>query len=118
MLYHFFTPLVGSCRLCIIFNVFNYITFRSAGAAVTGLLMAFVVGPFVIRRLRAMKVRQVIRAGTPDSHQEKSSTPTMGGVIFLIAGLMPDAALGAAQQPLRVDRGARDRVDGMHWLHR
>jgi phospho-N-acetylmuramoyl-pentapeptide-transferase len=89
VLYHLFTPLVGSCRLCIIFNVFNYITFRSAGAAVTGLLMAFVVGPFVIRRLRTMKVRQVIRAGTPDSHQEKSSTPTMGGVIFLIAGLVP-----------------------------
>lgn len=88
MLYHLFTPLVGSCRLCIIFNVFNYITFRSAGAAVTGLLTAFVVGPFVIRRLRSMKVRQVIRAGTPDSHQEKSSTPTMGGVIFLIAGLV------------------------------
>jgi len=88
VLYHLLTPLVGSCRLCIIFNVFNYITFRSAGAAVTGLLMAFVVGPFVIRRLRAMKVRQVIRAGTPDSHQEKSSTPTMGGVIFLIAGLV------------------------------
>ena len=89
MLYHIFTPLVGSCRFCIIFNVFNYITFRSAGAAVTGLLMAFVVGPFIIRRLRAMKVRQVIRAGTPDSHQEKSSTPTMGGVIFLISGLVP-----------------------------
>jgi phospho-N-acetylmuramoyl-pentapeptide-transferase len=88
VLYHLFTPLVGSCRLCIIFNVFNYITFRSAGAAVTGLLTAFVVGPFVIRRLRSMKVRQVIRAGTPDSHQEKSSTPTMGGVIFLIAGLV------------------------------
>jgi phospho-N-acetylmuramoyl-pentapeptide-transferase len=88
VLYHLFTPLVGSCRLCIIFNVFNYITFRSAGAAVTGLLMAFVVGPFIIRRLRSMKVRQVIRAGTPDSHQEKSSTPTMGGVIFLIAGLV------------------------------
>jgi phospho-N-acetylmuramoyl-pentapeptide-transferase len=89
VLYHLFTPLVGSCRLCIIFNVFSYITFRSAGAAVTGLLMAFLVGPAVIRRLRVMKVRQVIRAGTPASHQQKSSTPTMGGVIFLIAGLVP-----------------------------
>ena len=89
MLFHLLTQLTNSCRYCGVFNVFNYITFRAVGAAVTSLLLAFVVGPGVIRRLRAMRVRQVIRAGTPDSHQDKSRTPTMGGIIILIAALIP-----------------------------
>ncbi len=89
MLYHLLTPLVGTCRWCGIFNVFNYITFRAAGAAVTALLLAFLVGPSVIVRLRALRVRQVVRAGTPDTHAGKGSTPTMGGIIILIAVLLP-----------------------------
>ncbi|HXY31341.1 MAG TPA: phospho-N-acetylmuramoyl-pentapeptide-transferase [Gemmatimonadaceae bacterium] len=87
MLYHLLTPLTGACRLCTVFNVFNYITFRSAGAAVTSLLLAFLVGPGIIRRLRAMRVRQGIREGTPETHQSKKTTPTMGGLIILAAGL-------------------------------
>jgi phospho-N-acetylmuramoyl-pentapeptide-transferase len=71
------------------FNVFNYISFRSAGAAVTAILVAFVVGPAIIRRLRAMRVRQVIRSGTPDSHQEKKQTPTMGGLIIIVSTIVP-----------------------------
>jgi phospho-N-acetylmuramoyl-pentapeptide-transferase len=71
------------------FNVFNYISFRAAGAAVTAILVAFVIGPWIIRRLRAMRVRQVIRAGTPESHQEKRQTPTMGGLIIIIATIIP-----------------------------
>jgi phospho-N-acetylmuramoyl-pentapeptide-transferase len=72
-----------------VLRLFNFITFRAAGAAVTAILVAFVVGPGVIRRLRAMRVRQVIRAGTPDSHASKSNTPTMGGIIILIATIVP-----------------------------
>ena len=53
------------------------------------MLIAFLIGPAVIARLRAMKVRQVVREGTPDSHQTKGNTPTMGGLIILIAGLVP-----------------------------
>jgi len=87
VLYHLLTPLTGACRLCTVFNVFNYITFRSAGAAVTSLLLAFLVGPGIIRRLRAMRVRQGIREGTPETHQSKKTTPTMGGLIILAAGL-------------------------------
>ena len=86
MLYHLLTPLSQYWGA---FRVFNYITFRSAGAAVTALLLAFLVGPWVLRRLRAMRVRQVIREGTPDSHVEKKRTPTMGGIIILIAAVVP-----------------------------
>ncbi len=86
MLYHFLTPLTeywGALRL------FNYITFRAAGAVVTAIVMAFLVGPPIIRRLRGMQIHQVIREGTPDSHQEKKSTPTMGGLIILLAAIVP-----------------------------
>jgi phospho-N-acetylmuramoyl-pentapeptide-transferase len=86
VLYEILTRLTGFWSA---FNVFNYISFRAAGAAVTAILLAFVIGPGVIRRLRAMRVRQVIRAGTPDSHQEKKQTPTMGGLIIIIATIIP-----------------------------
>ncbi|HET7620635.1 MAG TPA: phospho-N-acetylmuramoyl-pentapeptide-transferase, partial [Gemmatimonadaceae bacterium] len=89
MLYHIFVRLTDACSFCSVFNLFNYITFRSAGAAVTAFLTAFLVGPSVIVRLRAMKVRQVVRQGTPETHAGKSRTPTMGGVIILIAGIVP-----------------------------
>ena len=84
MLPEFLTPLA---RHGGIFNLFNYISFRSAGAAVTAILIAFAVGPATIRRLRAMKVRQVIREGTPETHQEKRSTPTMGGIIIIVSSI-------------------------------
>ncbi len=89
MLYHIFVRLTDACGFCSVFNLFNYITFRSAGAAVTGFLVAFLIGPGIIVRLRAMKVRQVVRQGTPETHAGKSRTPTMGGVIILIAGIVP-----------------------------
>jgi phospho-N-acetylmuramoyl-pentapeptide-transferase len=70
-------------------RIFNYISFRAAGAAVTALLVSFIVGPLIIKRLRRMRLHQVIREGTPDSHQEKRRTPTMGGLIILAATLIP-----------------------------
>jgi phospho-N-acetylmuramoyl-pentapeptide-transferase len=70
-------------------RIFNYISFRAAGAAVTALLVSFIVGPLIIRRLRRMRLHQVIREGTPDSHKEKKTTPTMGGLIILAATLIP-----------------------------
>jgi len=71
------------------FRLINYISFRAAAAAVTALLMSFIVGPAIVRRLRAMRVRQVIREGTPDSHQSKATTPTMGGLIILACSIVP-----------------------------
>jgi phospho-N-acetylmuramoyl-pentapeptide-transferase len=70
-------------------RLINYISVRAAAAAVTALLLSFLVGPPIIRRLRAMKVRQGIRQGTPDSHQSKAFTPTMGGLIVLAASVVP-----------------------------
>ena len=86
MFYHWLATLG---KQYIIFNLFNYISFRAAGATVTALLLAFVLGPSVIRRLRARKVGQVIRAEGPASHQTKRGTPTMGGLIILFTTIVP-----------------------------
>ena len=86
MLYHLLYPLSQHIG---VFRVFNYITFRAAGAAITALLLAFVIGPAIVRRLRAMQVHQVVREGTPDSHAAKGTTPTMGGLIILAACVVP-----------------------------
>jgi phospho-N-acetylmuramoyl-pentapeptide-transferase len=86
VLYHLLTPLTeywGALRL------FNYITFRAAGAVVTAIVLAFLIGPPIIRRLQGMQIHQGIREGTPDSHHEKKSTPTMGGLIILLAAIVP-----------------------------
>ena len=84
MLYYIFVPLV---RDFTVLNVFNYITFRAAGAAVTSLLLAFLIGPWIVRQLRANALNQVVRDGTPDSHKAKSETPTMGGLIILLCAI-------------------------------
>jgi len=86
VLYYYLAPLA---REHLIFNLFNYITFRLAGAAVTAVFMAFLIGPAVIRRLKERKVGQVIRADGPASHQTKHGTPTMGGIIILVATIIP-----------------------------
>lgn len=82
MLYHF---LPGLADVHIIFNLFNYLTFRSAGAMVTSLLIAFAAGPATIRRLQRLRVGQVVRTQGPESHLEKSGTPTMGGALIVLA---------------------------------
>src|SRR5256885_15441057 len=86
VLYHLLTPLA---KQHIIFNLFNYITFRAAGATVTALLFAFVIGPWIINRLRTLRVGQVIRAEGPASHQGKRGTPTMGGLILILSTVVP-----------------------------
>ncbi len=86
MLFSLLQPLARDIR---IFNLFNYITFRSAAAFVTALLVSFVFGPVIIQRLRAMAVHQVVREGTPDTHAGKGTTPTMGGLIILVAAVVP-----------------------------
>ncbi len=66
-------------------RVFQYLTFRAVMAAMTALLIGLVAGPRVIRRLAALKIGQPIRGYAMESHLSKSGTPTMGGVLILIA---------------------------------
>ena len=66
------------------FRVFQYLTFRAVMAALTALLIGLIAGPFVIRRLAALKIGQPIREYAMQSHLAKSGTPTMGGVLILI----------------------------------
>lgn len=71
------------------FNVFRYITFRTAWAAITALLISFILGPWLIKRMTAIKIGQFIREEGPQSHQVKAGTPTMGGILINIAILVP-----------------------------
>jgi phospho-N-acetylmuramoyl-pentapeptide-transferase len=86
MLYHLLFPLASSYKL---FNVFKYLTFRTIYAMITALIVAFIIGPWVIRRLEALQARQVIRTDGPESHLKKQGTPTMGGVLILAAIIIP-----------------------------
>ena len=82
MLYHLLYPLY---KVFSGFNVFKYITFRSAGAVITALLVSFLLGPAVVRWLRALKVGQQVRDDGPQSHLTKQGTPTMGGLLIIAA---------------------------------
>ncbi|MDG1006745.1 MAG: phospho-N-acetylmuramoyl-pentapeptide-transferase [Alphaproteobacteria bacterium] len=70
-------------------NLFNYITFRAGGATMTALLLSFILGPWMINALRARQGRgQPIRADGPQSHlTTKVGTPTMGGLLILLASI-------------------------------
>ncbi|MBI4208700.1 MAG: phospho-N-acetylmuramoyl-pentapeptide-transferase [Deltaproteobacteria bacterium] len=80
MLYHFLYKLT---EVWFGFNVFRYITFRTAIATLTALILSFVLGPWLIRRLTQNQIEQSIRTDGPKSHQVKKGTPTMGGTLVL-----------------------------------
>jgi len=84
MLYNIFAPLTGEIPLA---NLFRYLTFRSGGAVLTALLISFLLGPSVIRWLKTkQREGQPIRSDGPESHLlTKKGTPTMGGVLILLA---------------------------------
>lgn len=71
------------------FRVFQYVTFRTAAASLTAFLLAFLLGPWLIGRLREFQIGQQIRADGPSSHQKKAGTPTMGGILILVGTLLP-----------------------------
>ena len=68
-----------------LFNVFNYITLRGVLAALTALLISFIIGPWMIRKLTDLKVGQPVRDDGPQTHLVKAGTPTMGGALILAA---------------------------------
>src|SRR5436190_4586565 len=71
------------------FRVFGFVTFRTAFASLTAMFLCIVLGPWLIARLREFQIGQYIREDGPQSHQKKSGTPTMGGVLIVIAILLP-----------------------------
>ncbi|MBI3456015.1 MAG: phospho-N-acetylmuramoyl-pentapeptide-transferase [Candidatus Rokubacteria bacterium] len=77
------TFLAAFAKYSIIFNVFRYITFRTAMALLTALLISLVLGPWVIRKLRALQIGETIRVDGPERHRTKAGTPTMGGLLIL-----------------------------------
>lgn len=85
MLPYFLVPLADQH---IVFNLFRYITFRAAGAMATALIVSFVLGPWIIARLRTLRVGQVVRDEGPQEHLSKAGTPTMGGVLILVATVL------------------------------
>jgi len=70
-------------------NVFRYVTFRTAFASLTALFLSILVGPWLIRKLREFQIGQHIRDDGPKSHQKKSGTPTMGGVLIILSIVVP-----------------------------
>jgi phospho-N-acetylmuramoyl-pentapeptide-transferase len=79
MLYHLLYPL---SKVFSGFNVFRYLTFRTAGAVITALVVSFLLGPWIIRRLRLLKFGQQVRDDGPQTHLTKQGTPTMGDLII------------------------------------
>jgi phospho-N-acetylmuramoyl-pentapeptide-transferase len=71
------------------FRIFRYLTFRTAFASGTALLIALCIGPWVIQKLREFQIGQYVREDGPQSHLKKTGTPTMGGVLIAIAILLP-----------------------------
>jgi len=82
LLYHLLLPLHQYISGL---NLFRYITFRAGAAAVTALLVSFIIGPLVVRYMKRLGAVEAIRAEGPASHQAKTGTPTMGGLIILTA---------------------------------
>ena len=67
------------------FGVFKYITLRTIFGVLTALIISFLVGPAMIRRLSRYKIGQTVRDDGPESHLSKAGTPTMGGALILVA---------------------------------
>jgi len=86
MFYHLFYPMRDAVGA---FNVFQYITFRTAMATLTALLVSLLLGPRLIARLQQFQIGQEIRKEGPSSHQSKQGTPTMGGLLIITAVVLP-----------------------------
>lgn len=86
MLYHLLYPLHTEYSA---FYVFRFITFRSIYATITALVIAFILGPWLIEKLQRLQIGQSIRKVGPESHFKKEGTPTMGGSLILLAIVLP-----------------------------
>ncbi len=89
ILYEFLYPLNKYWAPLRVLNVFQYLTFRTAYASITALLISLFLGPWLINRLRDFHLGQNIREEGPKSHQKKAGTPTMGGVLIVVSIILP-----------------------------
>src|SRR5438876_8809106 len=89
ILYEFLYPLNHLWAPLRVLNVFQYITFRTAYASLTALLISLFLGPWLISRLREFQIGQHIREEGPKSHQKKAGTPTMGGLLIVVSIILP-----------------------------
>jgi phospho-N-acetylmuramoyl-pentapeptide-transferase len=115
------------------FNVFQYLTFRGAYAALTTLLLCYLLGPSIIEALRRLKIGQSIRDDGPATHLKKDGTPTMGGIMIILsvtlasllwqdlrsfkvwlvlAAFLAFGAIGFADDYLKVTRKNSDGISG------
>ncbi len=76
------------------FGVFRYITFRAGAAAITALVIAFWIGPKIIRLLKKHQIGEAAKLEAPKTHLSKAGTPTMGGLIVLLAIIIPSILWG------------------------
>jgi phospho-N-acetylmuramoyl-pentapeptide-transferase len=92
VLYHLLYPLKD---LFFGFNVFKYITFRAAAAAISSFLICIILGPVIIRKLKQLKIGQVVRGdearGIYEFHKDKAGTPTMGGLLIVTSIILSTA---------------------------
>ncbi|MFQ5900017.1 MAG: phospho-N-acetylmuramoyl-pentapeptide-transferase [Thermodesulfobacteriota bacterium] len=96
MLYHLLFPLHKHFA---VFNVFQYITFRTIYATVTALVLSLLLGPYIIKKLSILRIGQMVRRNGPPGHIVKEGTPTMGGVLILIAVIIPTVLWADVKSP-------------------
>jgi phospho-N-acetylmuramoyl-pentapeptide-transferase len=77
------------------FNLFRYITFRTALAGITAMLISFLLGPVLIRALRKNQIGQEVRANGPQTHLAKRGTPSMGGILIIGSTVIPTLLWGS-----------------------
>src|SRR5258705_3193446 len=66
-----------------VLRVFRYTSTRILAAAITALVLSFIIGPWFIEKLKARQIGETIRTDGPEAHQKKAGTPTMGGSLIL-----------------------------------
>ncbi len=91
MLYYLLVPLK---EYLIFFNVFRYITVRTALAGITAFLVSLILGPWLIKMLKKYHIGEEIRPDGPESHLEKRGTPSMGGILIISATVIPTLLWG------------------------
>ena len=89
MLFHLFYSVLARYDALGFLRVFRYTSTRILAAAITALVISFLLGPWFIERLKAAQVGQQIRDDGPQTHQKKAGTPTMGGSLVLLALVLP-----------------------------